>query len=45
MVSLSRARAPAPRGVLVDNDGTLLDFNATWIPADRGVAERPGLVS
>ncbi len=38
MLSLSRARAPAPQGVLVDDDGTLLDLNATWGPADRAGA-------
>ena len=39
MLSLSRARAPAPQGVPFDNDGTLLDFNATWAPA---AAPEPG---
>ncbi len=33
MLSLSRARAPAPQCLLVDNDGTFLDVNATWVPA------------
>ena len=32
MLSLSKARVSAPQGVLVENDSSLLDFNATWIP-------------
>ncbi len=29
----------AIRGVLFDKDGTLLDYHATWMPANRAVAE------
>lgn len=28
----------AARGILLDKDGTLIDFRATWVPAYRGVA-------
>ncbi|MDW3206730.1 MAG: HAD family hydrolase [Alphaproteobacteria bacterium] len=27
-----------PRGILFDKDGTLLDYHATWMPANRAVA-------
>ena len=27
------------RGILFDKDGTLLDFDATWLPAYRMVAD------
>jgi phosphoglycolate phosphatase len=29
---------PKPRGILFDKDGTLLDYHATWMPANRAVA-------
>ncbi|NMM44665.1 HAD family hydrolase [Rhodospirillaceae bacterium KN72] len=28
----------APRGILFDKDGTLLDYHETWMPANRAVA-------
>lgn len=29
---------PAPRGILFDKDGTLLDYHETWMPANRAAA-------
>lgn len=30
---------PSPKGLLFDKDGTLLDYHATWMPANRAVAK------
>lgn len=31
-------KLPRPKGILFDKDGTLLDYHATWMPANRAVA-------